>query len=121
MLKASIEAIQKWVTPGTFTDPDVVLYAARIAVWGRWFIWLVGVFMRAYRPASGTPRTPARSATRGRGAYALIDEEFEAATEGEEVERKERLKARGRSAGSRRPGRANCSASSDVTCPRFAP
>ena len=50
MLRAGIEAMQKRVTPGALTDPDVVLYAAGVAVWGRWFIWLVGVFLLAYRP-----------------------------------------------------------------------
>ena len=56
MLKAGIEAIHKWVIPGTLTDPDVVLYAAWISVWGRWFIWLVVVFLLAYRPDFGIPR-----------------------------------------------------------------
>ena len=55
MLKAGIEAMQKWVTPGTLTDPYVVLYAARVAVWGRWFVWLVGVFLLAYRPGFWYP------------------------------------------------------------------
>ena len=55
MLKAGIEAIQKWVTPGTLTDPDVVLYAAWVSVWGRWFVWLVGVFLLAYRPGFWYP------------------------------------------------------------------
>ena len=50
-----MEAIEKWVTPGTLTDPDVVLYAARISVWGRWFVWLVGVFLLAYRPGFWYP------------------------------------------------------------------
>ena len=50
-----MEAIQKWVTPGTLTDPDVVLHAARVSVWGRWFIWLVGVFLLAYRPGFWYP------------------------------------------------------------------
>ena len=31
MLKAGVEAIQKWVTPRSLTDPDVVLYAAGCA------------------------------------------------------------------------------------------
>ena len=43
-------AIQKWVVAGALADPDVVRYAAWISVWGRWFIWLVGVFELAYRP-----------------------------------------------------------------------
>ena len=55
MLKSGLEAIQKWATPGTFTDPDVVLYAARFFVWGRWFIWLVGVCLLAYRPGFWYP------------------------------------------------------------------
>ena len=55
MLKTGIEAIQKWVTPGTLTDPDVFLYAARISVWGRWFVWLVVVFLLAYRPGFWYP------------------------------------------------------------------
>ena len=55
MLKASINAIQQWAAPGTLTDPDVVLYAARVSVWGRWFIWLVTVFLLAYRPGFWYP------------------------------------------------------------------
>ena len=31
-------------------DPDVVLFAARVSVWARWLIWLVGVAELAYRP-----------------------------------------------------------------------
>ena len=31
-------------------DPDVMLYAARVSVWARWLVWLVGVFQLAYRP-----------------------------------------------------------------------
>ena len=50
-----MEAMEKWVTPGTLTDPDVVLHAARISVWGRWFVWLVGVFLLAYRPGFWYP------------------------------------------------------------------
>ena len=55
MLKAGIGAVQKWVTPGALTDPDVFLYAAKVSVWGRWFIWLVGVFLLAYRPSFWYP------------------------------------------------------------------
>ena len=50
-----MKALEKWVTPGTLTDPDVVLHAARISVWGRWFVWLVGVFLLAYRPGFWYP------------------------------------------------------------------
>ena len=55
MLKAGREAVQQWAAPGTLTDPDVVLYAVRISVWGRWFICLVGVFLLAYRPGFWYP------------------------------------------------------------------
>ena len=55
MLKAGIDAVQKWVTPGALSDPDVFLYAARVSVWGRWLIWLVGVFLLAYRPGFWYP------------------------------------------------------------------
>ena len=55
MLKAVIEAMQRWITPGALTDPDVFLHAARVSVWGRWFIWLVGVFLLAYRPGFWYP------------------------------------------------------------------
>ena len=50
MLKAGFGSVQKWVTPGALSDPDVILYAARVSVWGRWFVWLAGVFLLAYRP-----------------------------------------------------------------------
>ena len=55
MLKAGVEALQKWVTPGSLSDPDVVLYAATVSVWSRWFVWLVGVFLLAYRPSFWYP------------------------------------------------------------------
>ena len=47
--------MQNWVTSGTLSDPDVVLYAARVSVWGRWLIWLVVVFLLAYRPGLWYP------------------------------------------------------------------
>ena len=31
-------------------DPDVARHAVRVSVWGRWFIWLVGVAMLVRRP-----------------------------------------------------------------------
>ena len=48
-------AIQKWVVAAALTDPYVVVYAARVSVWGRWFVWLVGVFLLAYRPGFWYP------------------------------------------------------------------
>ena len=50
-------ALQKRVMPGIPTDPDVFLYATWISVWGRWFIWLVCVFLLAYRPGSWYPES----------------------------------------------------------------
>ena len=41
--------------PGTLTDPDVVLHAAKISVWGRWFMWLFVVFQMTYRPGFWYP------------------------------------------------------------------
>ena len=41
--------------PGNLADPDVVLHAARVSVWGRWFIWLVSIFQMAYRPGFWFP------------------------------------------------------------------
>ena len=56
MLRAGLEALRQWVAPGgTLTDPEVVLHATRVSVWGRWFIWLVGVFLLAYRPGFWYP------------------------------------------------------------------
>ena len=48
-------AVQRWVTPGALSDPDVVRYAAGVSVWGRWFVWLVGAFLLAYRPGFWYP------------------------------------------------------------------
>ena len=48
-------AVQRWATPGALADPDVILYAARVSVWGRWFVWIVGVFLLAYRPGFWYP------------------------------------------------------------------
>ena len=55
MLKVGIDAVQKWVTPGALSDPDVVRYAATVSVWGRWFVWLLGAFLLAYRPGFWYP------------------------------------------------------------------
>ena len=55
MLKTGIGAKQKWVTPGNLSDPDVILYAARVSVWGRWFVCVVGAFLLAYRPGFWYP------------------------------------------------------------------
>ena len=51
-----MDAIRHWVTTGALSDPDVVWYAATVSVWGRWFIWLVGVFLLSYRPGLWYPQ-----------------------------------------------------------------
>ena len=48
-------AITKRFSPAMWADPDVVPYAARVSVWGRWFIVLVGAFEIAYRPGFWYP------------------------------------------------------------------
>ena len=48
-------AITKRFSPSIWADPDVVPFAARVSVWGRWFLWLVAVFLLAYRPADWYP------------------------------------------------------------------
>ena len=50
-----MDAIRHWVAPGALSDPDVVRYAAGVSVWSRWFIWLVCVFLLAYRPGFWYP------------------------------------------------------------------
>ena len=55
MLKFGIEAVKKMLMPGILSYPDVVLYATSISVWGRWFIWLMVVFLLAYRPGTWYP------------------------------------------------------------------
>ena len=36
-------------------DPDVTAFAARVSVWGRWFIWVVAVAELAHRPSLWFP------------------------------------------------------------------
>ena len=50
MLRADIGAIKKRFAPSIWADPDVVPYAAKVSVWGRWFVLLVTVFQFVYRP-----------------------------------------------------------------------
>ena len=42
-------------SPDVWADTDVVPYAARVSVWGRWFILLVAVFQFLYRPTFWYP------------------------------------------------------------------
>ena len=50
MPTADIGAIAKRFSPSIWADPDVVPFAAKVSVWGRWFVWLVTMFQFAYRP-----------------------------------------------------------------------
>ena len=38
-----------------WADPDIIPYAARVSVWGRWFVCVVNVFELAYRPGFWYP------------------------------------------------------------------
>ena len=53
--KADMGAITKRFSPAIWADADVVPYAARVSVWGRWFVVLVGAFETAYRPGFWYP------------------------------------------------------------------
>ena len=50
-----MDAIRDWAARGALSDPDVVRYAARVSVRGRWFIWLAGAFLLSYRPGFWYP------------------------------------------------------------------
>ena len=55
MLRGGIEAIRQVARPGTPPEPDLVFYATWISVWGRWALWLAGLFLLSYRPAFWYP------------------------------------------------------------------
>ena len=55
MLKADIGAMLNRFSPAVWADTDVVPYAARVSVWGRWFILLVALFQFLYRPTFWYP------------------------------------------------------------------
>ena len=55
MPKADMGAIAKRFSPAIPSDPEVVQYAARVSVWGRWFVALVSAFEIAYRPGFWYP------------------------------------------------------------------
>ena len=50
VLTGSGDVLRGWLTPVTLSEPDVVSYATWVSLWGRWLIWLVVVFLAAYRP-----------------------------------------------------------------------
>ena len=55
MLKADMGAMANRFSPAVWADPEVVPYAARVSVWGRWFVGLVSAFEIAYRPGFWYP------------------------------------------------------------------
>ena len=48
--EADIVAITKRFPSAVPSEPDVIEYAARVSVWGRWLVWLVTIFQFTYRP-----------------------------------------------------------------------
>ena len=49
-LGPSVAMLRGWVRPAFDVDPELVLFAARVGVWMRWFVCLVAVVELAYRP-----------------------------------------------------------------------
>ena len=47
--------LRVWARRTLRADPDVMLFAARVSVWGRWFVLLIGAFEVAYRPSLWYP------------------------------------------------------------------
>ena len=48
-------AIRDRFSSPVWADPDIIPYAARVSVWGRWFVCVVNVFQFAYRPGLWYP------------------------------------------------------------------
>lgn len=55
MLKGGIETIRQVAIPGARPEPDLVFYATWVLVWGRWALFLVGLFLLSYRPGFWYP------------------------------------------------------------------
>ena len=55
MLKTDIGAMLNRFSPAVWADTEVVPYAARVSVWGRWFFLLVAMFQFLYRPTFWYP------------------------------------------------------------------
>ena len=55
VLKGWSGVLQGWLTPVALSEPDVASYAIWISLWGRWCIWIVVVFLAAYRPGFWYP------------------------------------------------------------------
>lgn len=50
LLNTGMSIAVRWLEWLFQADPDVVRHAVRVSVWGRWYIWLVGVVLLARRP-----------------------------------------------------------------------
>ena len=48
-------AITNRFSSPVWADPDIIPYAARVSVWGRWFVCVVNVFQFGYRPGFWYP------------------------------------------------------------------
>ena len=55
MLRVIAGNIAKRFSPTIWADPEVVPYAAKVSVWGRWLLWVVSVFNMAHRPSDWYP------------------------------------------------------------------
>ena len=55
LARVGLGAMAKRFSPANCIDPDVVLYAAKVAVWGHWFIALIAAFEILYRPGFWYP------------------------------------------------------------------
>ena len=55
LARVGLGAMAKRFSPANCIDPDVVLYAAKVAVWGHWFIALIAAFEIVYRPGFWYP------------------------------------------------------------------
>ena len=55
ILMTYVRATRKMVRWVALADADVVLYAAKVTVWGRWIVWFFAAVMLAYRPGLWYP------------------------------------------------------------------
>ena len=54
-VRVAVAAFRRWVIDGVPTDPDVVRFATKISIWGRWAMCCVVVFQLSYRPETWYP------------------------------------------------------------------
>ena len=55
MLYSTIGSIRRRAVPIVLMDQDVVVYTATVSVWGRWYMWVMGVFMLVNTPHTWYP------------------------------------------------------------------